>query len=152
MKRPTPKPAGIDRQQIRDAIEHLSRGFVREREQQNISRIDPVLEQVGYAIGKRARFTGARAGDDQQRPGRGRYRGELLLIQFRWVINMDRCRSWCALQRVLAGHCRLRCCREASCSSADVDARPGENFMLSEQQWNHRLVEAPVVLARESRQ
>ena len=39
-----PKSAGIDRQQIRDAIEHLPRGFVREREQQNVARINSVLE------------------------------------------------------------------------------------------------------------
>jgi hypothetical protein len=29
----------------------------------------------------------------------------LLLIQFRRVIDVNRCRCWRALQRVLAGHC-----------------------------------------------
>ena len=99
-----PNPAGIDRQQIRDAIEHLPRGLVREREQQNISRIDSVLEQIRDAISERARFSRARAGDDEQRPGRRRHSRELLLIQLRRVIDVDRCRSWRALQRVLAGH------------------------------------------------
>src|SRR4029453_19676426 len=41
---PAPKSARIDRQQIRNPIEHLPGGFVGEREQQNISRIDSVLQ------------------------------------------------------------------------------------------------------------
>ena len=44
------RAARIDRQLIRDAPEHFTCSFVREREQQNISRIDPVLEQVRHAI------------------------------------------------------------------------------------------------------
>jgi hypothetical protein len=41
---PAPKSAGIDGQQIRNAIEHLPGGFVGEREQQDISRINSVLQ------------------------------------------------------------------------------------------------------------
>src|SRR5207245_9489955 len=44
-----PKPTGIDREEIRDAIQHLAGSFVREREQQNISRINTVFEQISHA-------------------------------------------------------------------------------------------------------
>ena len=44
MKSAAPNSAGVDRQQIRHAIEHLSRGLVRESQEQDISRIDSVLE------------------------------------------------------------------------------------------------------------
>ena len=80
VKRPAPNPAGIDRQQVRHSIEHLPSGFVGEREQQNISRIDSVLEQVGHAIGQGARFARAGPGDDQLRAGLGGDGCELLLI------------------------------------------------------------------------
>ena len=63
----TPKPAGIDRQQIRDAAQHFSRGFVRECEKQNISGINPVFEQVRDAISERACFPRARASDHKER-------------------------------------------------------------------------------------
>ena len=68
-------------------------GFVREGEQQNISRIDPVLEQVGHAIGERARLARARAGDDKERARRSGHGRELLLVQLRGVIDVDRCGS-----------------------------------------------------------
>jgi hypothetical protein len=44
VKRPAPNSACVDRQQIGDAIEHLSRGLIRERQQQNIPRINSVLQ------------------------------------------------------------------------------------------------------------
>ena len=44
MKCSTPKSARVDRQQVRHAIQHLARGFVGESEQQNVSRVDPILE------------------------------------------------------------------------------------------------------------
>src|SRR5438477_1544830 len=108
MKRSTPNSARIHRQQIRDSIEHLSGGFVRKREQQNVARIDSVLGQIGDPIGERARLPRARTSDDKQRPGRRRYSRELLFVQLGGVIDMDRCRSWRALQRVLAGHNAFR--------------------------------------------
>ena len=70
MECPAPESAGIHRQQIRDAIQHFARCFVREREQQNISGIDAVFEQVRHAICKGARFARARAGDHKDRAGR----------------------------------------------------------------------------------
>ncbi len=104
MKRAAPKSARVHRQQIRDAIEHLARGFVRKSEQQDIARVDAVLEQIRDAIGEGARLPAARAGDDQERTGRRRHRRELLLIQLRRVIDIDRGRGGSALERVFAGH------------------------------------------------
>ena len=80
VKRPAPKPARIDRQQIRDAIEHLPRGFVGKGEQQDVSRIDSVFEQISDPVSKRARLPRARARDDQKRAGRSCYRRELLFV------------------------------------------------------------------------
>ena len=131
VKRPAPKSTRIDGQQIRDAIEHLPGGFVGEGEQQNISRIDSVLEQVRHAIGERARLPRARARDDKQRAGRRSHSRELLLIQFRRVIDVDRCGSWRALQRVLTGHntcptrTRLRCCGDVVASTAIFQLQVG---------------------------
>ena len=104
MKRAAPEPAGIDRQKVGDAVEHLARGFVGEGEQQDVARIDAVLEQVGDAIGERARLAGAGAGDDEQRARRRRHGGVLLLVQLARVIDADRGRGGSALERVFAGH------------------------------------------------
>ena len=60
MKRPAPEPARVDREEIRDAIEHLARGFVGEGEEQDVARIDAVLEQVGDAISQGARLAASR--------------------------------------------------------------------------------------------
>ena len=90
MKCAAPKSAGIDRQQIGDAIEHLARGFVREGEQQNVARVDPVLEQIGDAISERARFARARARDDEQRSGR---RGHRRVVAAHSAPPRNRCGS-----------------------------------------------------------
>src|SRR6266508_605908 len=148
MKCPTPETAGIDRQQIGNAIQHFTGCFVREREQQNISRIDPVFEQVSHTIGKRSRFSRARAGDHKDRAGRGSYRSELLFVQFGGVIDMDRCRYWGALQCVLTGHIacpfspaggispvtvsdELRCCRRRNTSITNSVRRRKEELPKS---------------------
>ena len=99
-----PESARIHRQQIRDAIQHFAGCFVREREQQNISRIDPVLEQVRHAIREGARFSRARAGDHKDRARRSSHRRELLFVQLSGVINVDRRGYRRALQRVLTRH------------------------------------------------
>lgn len=106
VKGAAPQSTRVHRQQIRDAIEHLTRGFIREREQKDIARVDAVLEQIRHAIRKRARLAAARTGDHQQRTGRRGHRRELLLIQLRRVINVDRGRGGSALERVFAGHRR----------------------------------------------
>src|SRR5205823_5889740 len=69
-----------------------------------VSRIDPGLEQVRHAVGECARLAATRASDDQKRTGRSRHRRKLLLVQLRCVIDVDRCRCWRALQRVLTRH------------------------------------------------
>ena len=99
-----PESARIHRQQIRDAIQHFAGCFIREREQQNISRIDPVLEQVRHAIREGSRFSRARSRDHKDRSGRSSDRRELLFVQLSGVIDVDRRGYRRALQRVLAGH------------------------------------------------
>ncbi len=84
-----PQPARVHREQVGDAIQHFAGGFVRKREQQNISWIDPVLEQVRHAIRESARFTRAGAGDHKDGAGRSGHRGELLFIQLSGVIDMN---------------------------------------------------------------
>ena len=74
MKRPAPESARVHRQEIGDPIEHLARGFVGEGEEQDVARIDAILEQVGDAISQGARLAAARAGDDQQRTRRRGHR------------------------------------------------------------------------------
>ncbi len=104
MECPAPKSAGIDWQQIRNAIQHFAGCFVREREQQNISGIDAVFEQVRHAIREGARFARARSRDYKDRSGRSAHRCKLLFVQLRGVINVDRRGYRRALQRVLARH------------------------------------------------
>ena len=105
VKRSAPNAARVDRQQICDPVEHLSRGLVGKGEQKNISRIDPILEQIGDAISQGARFARAGAGNDQLRTRLGRDRSELLFVQLRGIIDVDRCRSCRALKCVLPRHC-----------------------------------------------
>ena len=104
MKGAAPKPAGVDREQIRDAIQHLARGFVREGEEENVPRVDSVFEQIRHAISERARLAATRARDDKKRSRRRGHRRELLLIQLRRVIDIDRGCRGSALERVFAGH------------------------------------------------
>ena len=104
MECPATESTGINRQQICDAIQHLAGSFVREREQQNVSRIDAVLEQIRDAIGEGARISRAGASDHKDRSGRSSDRRELLFIELSGVINVDRRGYRRALQRVLARH------------------------------------------------
>ena len=80
VERAAPKSTRIDREQIRDPLQHLSGSLIREGKQQDVSRIDPVLEQVRHAVGECARFAATRAGDDEQRTGRSRHRRKLLFV------------------------------------------------------------------------
>src|SRR5438105_127466 len=102
-----PKPTGIDREEIRDATQHLASSFVREREQQNISRINAVFEQIRHAIREGARFPGAGTSYHKERSGRRSYGRKLLFIELCDVIHMDRRGYRGALQRVLPRHVRL---------------------------------------------
>jgi hypothetical protein len=104
MKSPAPESAGIDREQVGHAIEHLARGFIREGEKKDVARVDAVLEQVSDAISEGARFARASPGDDEQRSRRRGHGSVLLLVQLARVINADRGRGRGALERVFAGH------------------------------------------------
>ena len=104
VKRPAPESAGVERQEVGDAVEHLPRGFVGESEEEDVSRVDAVLEQVGDAVGEGARLARAGAGDDEKRTRRRGHRGVLLLVQFARVIDADRRAGRGALERVFAGH------------------------------------------------
>src|SRR5207249_11410716 len=96
----------------RHAPEHFRRSFLREREKQNSSRIDPLVEQVTHTISQRARLSRARASNHKDRARRRSNRCELLLIELSGVIDMDRGRSWRALQRILTGHLIIADCKE----------------------------------------
>ena len=107
VKRAAPEPTRIHRQEIRHAVEHLARGLVRESEEQDVARINPVLEQIRHAIRERPRLAAPRARDHQQGPRRCCDGRELLLIQLRRVIDIDRRRMRGALERILPGHAAI---------------------------------------------
>ena len=86
------------------AIEHLTRGFVCESEQEDVAGVDSVFEQVCHPISQRTRFSRACAGNHKDRTRRRGYRSKLLFIQLSGVIDVDRCGYWSALQRVLTRH------------------------------------------------
>ena len=107
VKRAAPQAREIRPGRSRHAVEHLARGLVRESEQQDVLRQDAVFEQVGDAIGERARLAAARAGDHQRRPRRRGDGGELLRIQLRGEIDPRAARRR-AMECVLAGHRFIR--------------------------------------------
>ena len=52
-------------------LQHLPGGFVGESEEEDLGRGDAMLQQVGHAVGERARLAAARARDDEGGAGRG---------------------------------------------------------------------------------
>ncbi len=56
MKGPAPEPTGIDWQKVGHSVEHLAGGFVREGQQEDVARIDPILQKVSDTISKGARL------------------------------------------------------------------------------------------------
>ena len=91
-------------QQIRHASHHFAGGLVGEREQQDAVGRNALFEQVGHAIGERARLARARAGDDERRAGRRGDGGALLLVEFARVINLQVNGRLKRLQDVIARH------------------------------------------------
>ena len=66
VERPAPHPFRLLAEQARDALPHLAGSFVGESDRENPSRIDAVmLDQARDAGGEHARFSRARAGEDQ---------------------------------------------------------------------------------------
>ena len=52
-----------------DPLAHLGGGLVRERDREDLVRLDAALaEQIGDAVGEHARLAGAGAGDHEERP------------------------------------------------------------------------------------
>jgi hypothetical protein len=108
MERAAPNRRDIRRQQVLDAPQHLFGGFVGERQEQDPPRRHTVLDQPRHAIRQRARLAAARARNDQHRPGVhraigacGRDRRELLVVEFRAVVDMKLPRPVRGLQNVL---------------------------------------------------
>ena len=67
-----PDPARGVAQQPLEALAHLAGGLVRERDRQDLVRLDPERgDQVGDAVRKHAGLPGAGAGHHEQRPFRG---------------------------------------------------------------------------------
>ena len=89
MKRPAPKRREFVPEQIRDAPHHLTRGLVREREQEDAVGWNALFEQIGDAIGERARLARTRARDHERRAGRGGDGGALLFVKFARVVNLQ---------------------------------------------------------------
>ncbi|MCG3119782.1 MAG: hypothetical protein ALAOOOJD_02294 [bacterium] len=70
------------RHQHVDTLFHFRGSFVGERERENLFGLGELGgDQIGNAIGNDARFAGAGAGDDRQRPGGMFHRFPLLVIQ-----------------------------------------------------------------------
>ena len=70
-----------------DALQHLPGRLVREGEEEDIFRCNPVVEKVGDAVGQCPRFAASGSGNDERRAGRCRHGGELSIIQFLPVID-----------------------------------------------------------------
>ena len=104
VKRPAPQPRRVAADQVRDAVHHLARRLVRERQQEDAVDRDALLEQVRHPIGQRARLARARPGQHQRRPRRGRDRRELLRVELRLVVDVQLDRRAERLEGVLPWH------------------------------------------------
>ena len=125
MERPAPDRGDVRRQQVLHAPQHFLGGLVGERQQQDPARRHAVFDQPRHAVGQRARLAAARARDDQHRPGvhrairaRGRHGGELLVVEFRAVIDVKVPRA-----RARASKCTQEPSRQYSPVTASTPAR-----------------------------
>ena len=83
----TPNAVGIGSEQFGNASGHFAGRFVGEGEEEDLPRLDPVLEQPGHAVGERACLAAAGAGDDQRGATRRGDGSELLLVQLGRVVD-----------------------------------------------------------------
>ncbi len=67
MKRPPAHALAADADQLAGALQHFLSGLAREREEQNIGRVDAGIDQIGYAVDQRASLAAPGPGDDQGR-------------------------------------------------------------------------------------
>ena len=87
VERAAPEPADALADEALRAVEHLARGAVGERQQQNPARVDAPLHEVRHAVRQRAGLARAGGRDDQHRPVRRPHRRELFGIQGFLEIN-----------------------------------------------------------------
>ncbi len=72
VEREDPDGARDAAQHVLEPLAHLARGLVRERDREDLLRLDPVrVDQVRDAVGEDARLARARSRDHEQRPLRG---------------------------------------------------------------------------------
>src|SRR5207237_2544958 len=90
VERPAGNPARVDCDELLDAAQHLARRLVRERQQQDLLRIDTVLDEPRNALGEAPRLAAAGSGDAQTRPFAGHHHLELLGIELLVVFDAVR--------------------------------------------------------------
>ena len=88
MERAAPEPADALADEALRALEHLARGAVGERQEQNAARIHTLLNKIRHAIRQRAGLAGTRRRNDEHGPVRRRNRRELFGIQRFFKINV----------------------------------------------------------------
>ena len=103
---PRPQVRGIVRHQIADPLDHFTRRFIREGQQQHLLRVQPVVQQPGHPVSQRPRFPRPRPRDDKRLPRRRGNGFVLLRIQSRHVIDAGSRRDRGTMKGVLAGHGR----------------------------------------------
>ena len=89
----------FDAGELVHAMEHFLRGFVGEREQENFAGPHALRQEISDAVGERAGFAGAGAGQHEQRTGFGRDGGELLVIELRAKIDRRNLRERALFER-----------------------------------------------------
>ena len=99
-----PEGGGVVRGEVADALGHLAGSLVGEGEEQDLAGIDGVVEQPGDAVGERAGFPGAGAGDDQRAAGRRGDGGGLLGVERGGVVDAAGVRRGGFVEGVLARH------------------------------------------------
>ena len=104
VERPPPEPPRLDARQLLDAVEHLPRGLVREREEEDLARAHALREEPGDPVGQRAGLAGAGPREDEERAGLGGHRRELLVVQLRPEVDLgDRVGRGLALKYEIHG-------------------------------------------------
>ena len=93
VERAAADPLAAAVEEARRAGEHLGRGAARERQQRHRLWRRAGLDEVGHAVDERPRLARAGAGYDERRPRAGRCRGELLWVEVRRVVDLERRRA-----------------------------------------------------------
>ena len=104
VERSSPEPRRVAADQLLHAVHHLAGGLVRERQQQDAVHRDALLEQVGHAVGQRARLARASPGQHQRRPRRCGNSRHLLGVELRLVVDVQLDGRAERVKRVLPWH------------------------------------------------